>query len=61
MSSVYNMKLTCAEYWVEDKKIVQIRKSLSLDTYLDQFDCIGEQTQSSIYRGQQVEESKRYG
>ena len=52
MSSVYNMKLTCAEYWVEDKKIVQIRKAMNLDTYLDQFDCIGDQTQSSINRGQ---------
>lgn len=47
MSSVYNMKLTCAEYWVEDNKIIQIRKALSLDTYLEQFDCVGDVTVTS--------------
>ena len=50
MSSNYNMKLTCAEYWVEDNKIIQIRKALTLDTYLEQFECIGDQTGTSTHK-----------
>jgi len=34
MSSVYNLKLTCAEYWVESGDVVQIRKALDLTTYM---------------------------
>lgn len=34
MSSMYNMKLTCAEYMVEGDVVTMIRKPLSLDDYL---------------------------
>jgi len=39
MSSNYNLKLTCPEYWVDGKDYQPIRKPLTLDTYLEQFDC----------------------
>jgi diaminopimelate decarboxylase len=35
MSSVYNMRLTCAEYWVEGYMFQQIRKPMQLTTYLE--------------------------
>ena len=35
MSSVYNMRLTCAEYWIEGSNLQMIRKPLKLMTYLD--------------------------
>ena len=37
MSSVYNLKLTCPEYWVQGKEVTKIREGLSLETYIKQF------------------------
>mmetsp|Transcript_5786 Transcript_5786/g.9225 ORF Transcript_5786/g.9225 Transcript_5786/m.9225 type:complete len:119 (+) Transcript_5786:1599-1955(+) len=42
MSSMYNMRLTCAEYWVDGSKIEMIRKPLNLEAYLTSFDCTSE-------------------
>jgi len=40
MSSNYNMKLTCAEYWVDGDELFQIRKDPDLDQYLSVFDNV---------------------
>ena len=39
MSSTYNLKLTCAEYWIDGKDYQPIRKPMTLETYLEQFEC----------------------
>jgi diaminopimelate decarboxylase len=39
MSSCYNLKLTCAEYQVSGPELTQIRKPLSLETFLESFNC----------------------
>lgn len=39
MSSTYNLKLTCAEYWVDGTDLRQIRKAQNLDLFLEQFNC----------------------
>ena len=33
MSSIYNLKLTCAEFWVDGKELVMIRKPMTLDSF----------------------------
>ena len=38
MSSVYNLKLTCPEYWVENQAMTLIRKPLTLDQFKTAFD-----------------------
>lgn len=38
MSSVYNLKLTCPEYWVEGQALTQIRKPLTLEQFKTAFD-----------------------
>lgn len=40
MSSVYNMKLTCPEYWVDGDELFQVRKDPDLDQYLSIFDDV---------------------
>jgi diaminopimelate decarboxylase len=40
MSSNYNMKLTCPEFWVDGKELYQVRKDPSLDEYLSIFDSV---------------------
>lgn len=38
MSSVYNMKLTCPEFWVDGNQLFQVRKETQLDDYLSIYD-----------------------
>ena len=39
MSSTYNLKLTCAEYWVDGTDLKKIRKVQKLASFLEQFEC----------------------
>ena len=38
MSSVYNLKLTCPEFWVDGDQLFQIRNDPDLDQYLSVYD-----------------------
>lgn len=40
MSSVYNMKLTAPEYWVDGDELFQVRKDPDLDEYLTVYDHV---------------------
>ena len=40
MSSVYNMKLTCPEFWVDGEELYQIRSDPSLEHYLSIYDSM---------------------
>ena len=40
MSSTNNLKMTCPEYWVEDEKLTQIRKSMDLAAFMSQFSLV---------------------
>ena len=40
MSSVYNMKLTCPEFWVDGEELYQVRKETQLDDYLSIYDSV---------------------
>lgn len=40
MSSVYNMKLTAPEYWVDGDELYQVRKDPDLDQYLTVYDHV---------------------
>jgi diaminopimelate decarboxylase len=35
MSSMYNLKLTCAEFWVKESELRQIRMPFSLQMFMD--------------------------
>ena len=39
MSSMYNLKLTCAEFWVKETELKQIRMPFTLEMFMDQFNC----------------------
>jgi diaminopimelate decarboxylase len=40
MSSVYNIKLTCPEFWVDGDQLYQIRSDPSLEQYLSIYDSM---------------------
>ena len=40
MSSNYNMKLTCPEFWVDGGDVFQVRKTPDLEQYLSVFDSV---------------------